>query len=299
MHLFFLCTFSKAVWFSTPWFIRTEILAENHRSVSQMIQALLLSGHRHINIPNLYTFLWCLWKARDDALFNKKSTDPRRVYPAANAILQGARLEDYISEQGQQQTGSTIQVWEPQQDPFNYAGNAICCDAAWKNADNQSPTPVGIGIVIQVQESHHCKQIHIAALSRPAHSPLQAEAFGLLLALKVADLFNIQYPQFFTDCSTLELAAKATSILHAPGHWVIRPILAEIQATNAFHRSRIAHTNRCFNVKAHHQARLGLRLSNSSLAFKCLSSNIEQCLCREVFSVASVNPFTLLFVKCC
>jgi hypothetical protein len=50
MHMLFLCAFSKAAWFSAPWFIRTEILAENHRSVSQMIQALLSSGHPHINI---------------------------------------------------------------------------------------------------------------------------------------------------------------------------------------------------------------------------------------------------------
>jgi hypothetical protein len=299
MHMLFLCAFSKAAWFSAPWFIQTEILAENHRSVSQMIQALLSSGHPHINISTLYTFLWCLWKARNDALFNKRNTNPLQVYHATNAILQGLKLEDNDFIQGSRRVVLMEQGLEPQRDPFSLAGNIICCDAAWKNADNQEPTPAGIGIVIQIQNNQHCQQIHLAALSPAAHSPLQAEAFGLLLAAKVADLLHIEEPQFFTDCSTLEAATKATSVLNAPGHWVIRPILADIQATYAFHPSRVAHITRCFNFKAHHQARLGLRLQSTSLAFRCLSSSKTQCFCRDVLSMASVNPFTLLSVKCC
>jgi hypothetical protein len=95
------------------------------------------------------------------------------------------------------------------------------------------------------------------------------------------------------------ISSKSHLDLRAPGHWVMRPTLAEIQATSVFHSSRIAHINRCYNVKAHHQARLGLRLSSSSLAFRCLSSSAGQCLFRDVFSTYSVNPFTLLSVKCC
>jgi hypothetical protein len=126
-----------------------------------------------------------------------------------------------------------------------------------------------------------------------------AEAYGLLLASKVADLLHIQEPHFFTDCSILESAASTTSILSAPGHWIIRPILADIQKTEAFHPNRISHVSRCFNFKAHHQARLGLRIQASSLAFRCLPSHTGLCTIRDVLSVPSVTPFTLLSVKCC
>jgi hypothetical protein len=45
MHLFFLCPFSKAVWYCHPWYIRTEALAALHHSVPQMIHAFLSLGH--------------------------------------------------------------------------------------------------------------------------------------------------------------------------------------------------------------------------------------------------------------
>ena len=88
MHLFFLCHFAKAAWFSQPWFIRTEVFAVDHHSVSSMIQAILSSGHPNVSVVNLYTFLWCLWKARNDALFGRKVSKPSQVYVAMQAILQ-------------------------------------------------------------------------------------------------------------------------------------------------------------------------------------------------------------------
>lgn len=71
MHLLFLCPFSKAAWFSHPWYIKIETLAATCPSIADMIQSLLSFGHPHINLPNLYTYLWCLWKARNNVLFGK------------------------------------------------------------------------------------------------------------------------------------------------------------------------------------------------------------------------------------
>ena len=69
MHLFFLCPFAKAAWYSYPWFIKTEPIAQHNISVPQMIKALLSSNHPQINIASLYTFMWCLWKSRNDNRF--------------------------------------------------------------------------------------------------------------------------------------------------------------------------------------------------------------------------------------
>ena len=87
MHIFFLCPFSKATWFSSPWYIRTEVLVEHNHSIPQMINALLHSAHPHINITSLYTFLRCLWKTQNDAMFGRKFCKPSQVYPVAKALL--------------------------------------------------------------------------------------------------------------------------------------------------------------------------------------------------------------------
>jgi hypothetical protein len=84
--MLFLCPFSKAAWYSFPWFIKTEIIAEYHPSVPEMIQDFLTSQHPQINVNMLYTFLWFLWKARNNILFCKLVSWPSQIYAAANAI---------------------------------------------------------------------------------------------------------------------------------------------------------------------------------------------------------------------
>jgi hypothetical protein len=108
MHMLFLCPFSKAAWFSSPWYIRTEVIAENNHSIPQMLNILLNSAHPEININSLYTFLWCLWKARNDTLFGRKFCKPLQVYPAANAIMQGSRLEDVMAVQDQHSVTAVV-----------------------------------------------------------------------------------------------------------------------------------------------------------------------------------------------
>jgi hypothetical protein len=93
--------------------------------------------------------------------------------------MQGSKLGDDVSKQ-HNQAHLTKQCLKSKQDPFSITGNVICTDAAWKCGSNQDPTPAGIGIIIQIQGNQHCQQIHIAALSPPAHSPLQAELRKLM-----------------------------------------------------------------------------------------------------------------------
>jgi hypothetical protein len=93
----------------TPWYIRTEVIAENNHSIPQMLNILLNSAHPEININSLYTFLWFLWKARNDTLFGRKFCKPLQVYPAANAIMQGSRLEDVMAVQDQHSVTAVVQ----------------------------------------------------------------------------------------------------------------------------------------------------------------------------------------------
>ena len=184
------------------------------------------------------------------------------------------------------------------QNSSSFAGEAIFCDAAWKLQQGTLSSPAGIGIFIRMERNQHCKQIYISAMSPPALTPLQAETFGLLLATKIADLLHPQEPRFYTDSSILASASAATNIVAAPGHWMIRPLTAAIQSSNSFQANRISHLPRSSNVKAHHQARLAIKIQNKSLVFRCLCSNAGQCPVRDILSVASTNPFVLLSVKC-
>ena len=161
------------------------------------------------------------------------------------------------------------------------------------------PSPAGIGVIIQLGENGHCEQLQVSAMSPPVSSPLQAEAYGLLLATLIADTLHIPEPQYHTDCSVLASAAAASSIFKVSAHWNIRPILASIQASPAFSRSRVEHINRCFNVKAHHQAKLAIKIKNGPVAFRCLASDTGPCTAGDVLARSSVSPFTLLSVKCC
>ncbi|CAM0909473.1 unnamed protein product [Alopecurus aequalis] len=282
MHMLFLCHFSKAACFLSPWYVKTEVLAEHNQSILQMIKALLHSDHPHINLTSLCTFLWCLWKARNDVLFGRKFCKP----------LQGPKLDDVMA-------GHDMQQPVTRQEPSQVAGQGIFCDAAWMKDENLQSSPAGIGVVIQLGENEHCQQLQVSAMSPPVSSPLQAEAYGLLLATRIADTLHIPEPQYYTDCNVLASAAAATSIFEVTGHWSIRPILASIQASPSFIRTRVAHINGCFNVKAHHQAKLAIKIKNRLVAIKCLSSDTGPCTARDLLAMSSVISFTLLSVKCC
>ncbi|XBH54174.1 hypothetical protein VPH35_076535 [Triticum aestivum] len=150
MHMFFLCPFSKAAWFCSPWFIKTEILAAVNHFIPIMIQTLLNSGHPQINPSNLYTFLWCLWKSRNDALFARKFCRPSQVYAAANAIIQGTKLGEIPAEAHAMHCLQDQLVQPTIQNPHSFSGNTIFCDAAWEIHPAHTPKQAGIGVFIQV-----------------------------------------------------------------------------------------------------------------------------------------------------
>ena len=130
MHLMFLCPFSKAAWYCHPWYIKTEILAATHHNVPNMIQALLSLGHPQINQTSLYTFMWCLWKARNDCLFNRKRSSPAQVFVVSNAIMQGLKLEVTGCSENHQTLHQPQCLAPLVQSTSNFAGETIFCDAA-------------------------------------------------------------------------------------------------------------------------------------------------------------------------
>jgi hypothetical protein len=309
MHLFFLCPFAKAAWYSHPWFIRTEVLAADHHSVTSIIQAIMSSGHPYISVVNMYTFLWCLWKTRNDALFGRKANKPSHVYTAMKAILQEASMDqlpmqDCTLPQTMRDTQGELENQVPGasvRDLSIFAGPVLFSDASWRPIQGRQLAPAGLGVYIRNLGSQHCTEVHIAAISPPVASVLQAEAFALRLAVMVSNCLQIPYAGMFTDNNTLSRAAATNNIIEDPGHWELAPLLASLINNRSFDQYKIFHVARHLNFKADYLAKLTLRLLNRDTSFRCLCTSPAsgRCPIREALSDQAVVPIRLVSVKCC
>uniref|UniRef100_A0ACD5TJE1 Uncharacterized protein n=1 Tax=Avena sativa TaxID=4498 RepID=A0ACD5TJE1_AVESA len=235
-----------------------------------------------------------------------------QVFAATQGILQGAKLDEQtqgsIAQSTQQQLdehnnnqvstipGSTVT------NPLSYPGTKNFTDASWQQSQEQGnpPSPAGLGIFIHLGGGGHCTQLFISAISPPVSSALQAETYNMLLALTLVQHLQLQQVNFFTDCAVLAKAPANQNIIDSPGHWEIRPQLAELFSSPAFDRQKIYHIPRCNNFKADFQARLALRLNDRPFSFTCVSSTQANDVCsfRDTLTNSSTASCKLLYVKC-
>jgi hypothetical protein len=103
-HLFFLCPFAKAAWFVSPWFLRSETFVLNANSFASVLLALISSGHPEANLEFIGTFLWCLWKARNDHLFGRKKSTLEHISIHAKALTQDLEVVSLTPVRVAQQT---------------------------------------------------------------------------------------------------------------------------------------------------------------------------------------------------
>jgi hypothetical protein len=57
IHLFFTCTFARAAWFQSPWYLRVDLITQNSQTFHTTVLQLLALDHPHVNIPNIFTFM--------------------------------------------------------------------------------------------------------------------------------------------------------------------------------------------------------------------------------------------------
>lgn len=269
LHILFNCPFSRAAWFARPWYIRTDLLIQSSNSLTTIILNLANSNHPHATLSNIFTFMWCLWKARNEKLFQRKDNSPFQVFFAAQAITRSLDLElGEVDEQGKSTTedhkrssqaegnliqGSTIdsaRLTTPVK---------IFTDAAWQEQGNDNKTGIrgtGIGILLQVQQGDQRMEEKNSATAPYAQSAIHAEAHGINLAAIIMNLLNIQQATILTDNLTLATAAAARSPFSQPGHWQIRSTLTDFCNNTATKQVQVFHVTRTHNCEAHAAARI-------------------------------------------
>lgn len=176
-------------------------------------------NHPHASLQNILTFMWCIWKSRGDCLFDRKKGAPHQINVNAQAIQNNLEL-CYLTETPLQVQQQLVQALSSHTLPapgntintdLGIVGPKMYSDAAWKT--RRSPGTAGsmvtgLGIFCQFQEERCSTNILIQASISTALSSLQAEAFALLLAARVAALLQLQQVTFLTDNLSLAKAAS-------------------------------------------------------------------------------------------
>jgi hypothetical protein len=280
-HLFFLCGFARAAWFMTPWCIKIDQIASPSYSISQILLNILNMKHPHGSIENILTFMWCIWKSRNDRLFNKKENSPLQIHHMANAIKQNLELLDVV----QVPTNRLQTSFGFQQETFRFGGtiktdllitgSKIFSDAAWKTRKSpgvQGRVTTGLGVYCQLIRQNAEEKVMIQASTSKAHSPLLAEALALFLATQIAVQVQAIGVTFLTDNLTLAKAAASPTLSDAQVPWELRQQIAEYKKASEELNSKIYHIKRNLNGVAHDCAQQAIRHTQSLPIFSCSNS---------------------------
>jgi hypothetical protein len=291
VHLFFTCSFARAAWFHRPWFIRSDIFVQNVNSMAQIVQNLMTLNHPCMDLKNIFTFLWCLWKARNEELFCRKKSWPQHIAGRAQALMNDLEVvENQNNDKPLVPTKRTV-IAQGSTVPtdFVFTGPKIYADAAWKRPKNRTVATAGLGVYVHLQDQHHHTDVFILAKHRNVPSALQAEAQALHLAAQFASAMHLHRPTFFTDCSSLAGAVAAPGANDPAVIWEIRRQVIQFQNLTRPLQSSVYHVKREINGVAHscaHQAKRSLR---SEPTCSCRNSTHSNITCPVLAAVQSLQ----------
>ena len=316
MHIFFNCVYARAAWFANPWYIRTDLLCQNLDSLVTTILNLANSNHPNATLSNIFTFLWCLWKFRNDKVFQRKDASPIQVFHAAQAIINSLSLEQNINMQ-ETATSETGKDCKHKEDKY-VQGNTvnlteiststkIFTDAAWNKQEQSSVNgtgKTGIGISIEGQERRTKWQIKISATAMQAQSAIHAEALAIKLAAIIINMTGIHEAAILTDNLTLAKAAAAREPTKQPGHWMIRGILADFCALTSSSHVQVFHVRRNQNSVAHDAAKLAYSQEfnpNQHCVTTCTIAEHQRWhhSLKQVIQDVSQKGYAINHVSCC
>jgi hypothetical protein len=285
MHLFFLCPFAKAAWFDKPWFLRTEVITQNVHSIALVIKSLLWLNHPEANLTSIATFMWCIWKARNDELFCRKKHKPHQMIIQAKALISNLETQPTITQHQEQATRATREKTDQPKSgdsvssDFYFAGPKLYVDAAWKLPRHSTETTASLGVYLTFKEQNSHIDVLILAIKHGVTSPIQAEAHALTLAGRLAAGLRLREPTFFSDCANLVKAVAAQGASNPAMLWEIRRQAIEFQEDTRSLQPRIFHVKREINGVAHNCAHQAKRSMRSEPTRSCRNSAHSSSSC--------------------
>jgi hypothetical protein len=185
------------------------VITQNVTLFALVLKSLLTLNHPEANLLSIATFLWCIWKARNDDLFCMKKCKPQQIAVQAKALCNNLEVPQKAPQQHHQEPVppsdrvGAARSEDSMNSDFYFAGPKLYLDAAWKLEPNQVTATAGLGIYFTCKEQHGHTDVIILAAKHNVPSPIQAEAHALSLAGRLAAALRLQEPIFFLDCANL------------------------------------------------------------------------------------------------
>lgn len=101
-HLFFHCSFARAVWFTGSPSLLTSSLPQEQDGVQEALSRIIDNNTTENEFHKIMTTLWYIWKARNDAHFKNAKWSVLQVHDAVAADMKITGMDE-MSEENQQQ----------------------------------------------------------------------------------------------------------------------------------------------------------------------------------------------------
>jgi hypothetical protein len=235
-HLFFRCSFARAVWFSARPPLRSSMLPFEQDGVQEALAALITRTTSDADLHRIWTTLWYIWKARNDIRFNRKKWTVWQVHHAVQTDIEIAssynntcedtgitvvdpskgnkillQVQNSHSAGTLQQGGRAEGIQRHEDFQMGLPSNDITCrlpvmplgakcytDASLTtDIGEQQPRMAGIGIFIIDPARRH--KFFIKAQVKRSTSVLMAEAAAMATAATIIRLLNMNVVSFLTD----------------------------------------------------------------------------------------------------